>query len=221
MAGADVTLGMLQSSPYLTCARPGSQAPVTYVSDTRVVEYPVMSDPGRAAFGVIGLDRTVVWHDDANALMALEEAAAQPVERAELERRFGAGVVADLVRRSWLQHPDDLCREYWLRTGQIEVTAHCNWGCRFCPVSVDPKAPETMPMDLFTEIIEKLSGYVSVRFVTFHFFNEPTLDRFFDDRIRVLREHGMKLSLSTNASTRSPRPRSSCCVRAACCTTSS
>jgi hypothetical protein len=33
-----------------------------------------------------------------------------------------------------------------------------------------------MSMPLFEEIIEKISLYDTIRCVTFHFFNEPTLD---------------------------------------------
>ena len=90
--------------------------------------------------------------------------------------------------------------EYLLTTAQIEVTAHCNWGCRFCPVSRDPKPSATMPMPLFEEILQKLAPYGTLRYVTFHFYNEPTLDHFFIDRIFALRAYGMRLRLFTNAS---------------------
>ncbi|HXQ70750.1 MAG TPA: radical SAM protein, partial [Pyrinomonadaceae bacterium] len=95
--------------------------------------------------------------------------------------------------------PDELCSEYFLTSAQIEVTAHCNWGCTFCPVSTDRKPKATMPMPLFEEIIEKISPYKTIRCVTFHFFNEPTLDPFFEDRIAVLQSYGIPLWLFTNA----------------------
>lgn len=153
---------------------------------------------------MIGLDRTVVWHSDPAALAALESAAAAPAPSSRLVSAFGHPLVADLLRRGWLQEPAELCREYLLRTAQIEVTAHCNWGCRYCPVSVDPKPRETMPMDLFTEIVAKLEPYDEIKYVTFHFFNEPTLDRHFKERVKVLQEYGRKLSLATNASALTP-----------------
>lgn len=108
--------------------------------------------------------------------------------------------MSDLVGRGWLQHPDLLCLEYLLTTAQIEVTAHCNWGCRFCPVSQDRKLPATMPMPLFEEIIAKIVPLGTIRYVTFHFYNEPTLDRFFDERVAVLRQCRLRLALFTNAS---------------------
>jgi hypothetical protein len=194
----------LQTSPYLTCVRPGEPSPVVYVTDTLGPEYPVMGDPGDARFGVVGLNREVIWQRDAEVLAALQTAASDPLPTHDLVRRFGESLVTDLVRRDWLQEPVNLCVDYWLRSGEIELTAHCNWGCSFCPVSTDPKPHETMPMPLFTEIIEKLSAQESIGYVTFHFFNEPTLDRYFTERLRVLQDYDMKLALFTNGSALTP-----------------
>jgi hypothetical protein len=191
----------LQTTPYVTCIRPHQPLPIVYMTDTRAPSYPNAGrPPADAQFGIIGLDRQVVWRSDMASLIALEAAAAEPVATSELVERFGLEVISDLVANRWLQQPGDLCREYWLRTGQIEVTAHCNWGCRFCPVSSDPKPRETMPMSLFEEIIAKLCPHETIKYVTFHFFNEPTLDPHFDQRVRVLQQYGMRLSLATNAS---------------------
>jgi MoaA/NifB/PqqE/SkfB family radical SAM enzyme len=190
----------VQTSPYLSFTRPNKPFNLVYMSDTRGPEVPAADGPGDAAFAAIGLDRVVHWHNDLNALAALEHAASEPVSTEELSHRFGADVVQDLVMRNWLQDPDDLCREYFLRTGQIEITAHCNWGCSYCPVAADPKPRETMPLPMFREIVEKLSVYETIRYVTFHFYNEPTLDPLFAERIEVLKEYGTKLELSSNAS---------------------
>lgn len=191
---------LLQTSPYLTCISPGDPCPIVYAIDELEPVRPDVTPPSGAAFGVIGLARTVVWHQDPTALEALQHAARAPVARQSLTRSYGGHVVSDLVNRGWLQHPAELCTEYLLTTAQIEVTAHCNWGCRFCPVSVDRKPPATMPMPLFEEIIEKIAPYDTIRYVTFHFYNEPTLDRFFDERIAVLMQHRLRLRLFTNAS---------------------
>lgn len=194
----------VQTSPYITLVRPSESSPVVYMTDTLAPSYPDMGEPGAATFGVLGLDRKVVWRSQLEALTALETSAAEPVPTRQLVARFGLPIVSELVSNGWLRDPADLCTEYFLRTGQIEVTAHCNWGCSYCPVSIDPKPRATMTMRLFTEIIEKLSVYDTIKYVTFHFFNEPTLDRNFEERIRVLRDYGMKLSLATNASALTP-----------------
>lgn len=200
VAGGEAAHELLQTSPYLTLVLPGDVSPVVYAVDELDPVHPDVSAPPGSAFGVIGLERTVVWHGHGAALDALRHAAAAPSRRAELEAAHGKEVIHDLVSRGWLQRPDDICSEYHLTTAQIEVTAHCNWGCVFCPVSVDAKPPATMPMPLFDEIIGKIAPYDTIRYVTFHFYNEPTLDRFFAQRVAVLREHELRLRLFTNAS---------------------
>ncbi|MFJ5546753.1 radical SAM/SPASM domain-containing protein [Streptomyces sp. NPDC093225] len=147
----------------------------------------------------MGLDRRIVWHDDAEVLQLLRHAAGTPRTQGELAARFGAVRVASAVRRGWLQDPAVLCREYRLVSGEIEVTAHCNWGCASCPVATDPKPRRTMPMDLFNEVVDKLHT-AGASYVTFQFFNEPTLDRYFTDRLQVLAGYGMPLALYSNAS---------------------
>lgn len=190
---------LLQTSPYLTCFTPGQSKPVVYAVDELEPVYPDVNAPEGAAFGVIGLDRRTVWHNDIKALDTLQQASAAPVERHSLDESYGAEVVSDLVRRHWLQRPEELCTEYYLTSAQIEVTAHCNWGCSFCPVSTDRKPKAVMSMPLFEEIIDKISPHETIRCVTFHFFNEPTLDPFFDDRVAVLQAYGIPLWLFTNA----------------------
>ncbi|MGH8897131.1 MAG: radical SAM/SPASM domain-containing protein [Egibacteraceae bacterium] len=171
-----------------------------YAIDELEPAFPDVTPSAGAAFGVIGLDRNVLWHNDLAAFEALQRADSVPVARAWLIESYGVGLVSDLVGRGWLQHPDELCTEYLLTTAQIEVTAHCNWGCSFCTVSLDRKPPATMPMPLFEEIIEKISPYDTIRYVTFHFYNEPTLDRFFNERVSVLQQYRLRLRLFTNAS---------------------
>jgi hypothetical protein len=198
--GGSALPDVLQTSPYLTCVLPGSPSPVVYAIDETEPKAPDVTPPPGAAFGVLGLDRVVTWHADLAALAALQRAAPAPVDERALVASHGAAVVADLIARRWLQPPQELCSEYLLTTAQIEITAHCNWGCRFCPVSVDRKASATMSMPLFRDIIAKVAVYDTIRYVTFHFYNEPTLDRFFDQRLAVLREYGLPLRLFTNAS---------------------
>jgi hypothetical protein len=191
---------LLQTSPYLTFLPAGETSPIVFAIDELEPTFPDVTPPDGAAFGVIGLGRNVVWHTDPTALDALHQAAKVPVARRSLIESYGAHVVSDLVGLGWLQRPEELCTDYLLTTAQIEVTAHCNWGCSFCPVPDDRKPPATMPMSLFEEIIEKISPHDTIRYVTFHFYNEPTLDRFFDERVAVLQVHRLLLRLFTNAS---------------------
>ncbi|WP_434596564.1 radical SAM/SPASM domain-containing protein [Streptomyces sp. A5-4] len=192
---------LLQTSPYLTRVTPGADPPVVYLTDTFGPAYPQGEPPSAgAAFGIVGLDRQIVWQTDTQVLELLRACAGEPRAVDELAAHFGAGRVAAAVAQDWLQAPEELCRAYRLVSGEIEVTAHCNWGCPFCPVATDPKPRRTMPMDLFEEIIGKLKAVGTIDYVTFQFFNEPTLDRHFTDRVKVLAEHDMQLALYSNAS---------------------
>lgn len=191
---------LLQTSRYLTCFYKEDNSPIVYATDEIEPYYPNVTPPDDVMFGVIGLDRSVVWHKDFNALVTLQHAAKEPIAKHLLIDLYGINCVSDLINRGWLQHPDELCSEYLLTTAQIEVTTHCNWSCKFCPVSRDRKPAATMPMSLFEEIIEKISPYETIRYVSFHFYNEPTIDPFFDERISLLQKYGLKLRLFTNAS---------------------
>ncbi|WP_405785668.1 radical SAM/SPASM domain-containing protein [Streptomyces sp. NBC_01367] len=191
---------MLQTSPYLSSVRPGTGPGLVYLSDTSGPQAPVGAPPlGSTVFGVVGLDRVIVWQDDAAVLELLRYASERPHDSGELSARFGAGRVGAAVARGWLQDPVELCRSYRLESGEIEVTAHCNWGCVSCPVATDPKPRRTMPMGLFEEIVGKLAA-ADASYVTFQFFNEPTLDQYFSQRLEVLGRHGMPLALYSNAS---------------------
>ncbi|MEU3022069.1 radical SAM/SPASM domain-containing protein [Nocardiopsis alba] len=191
----------MQTSPYLSTMAPDQPPPVRYLTDTFGPTLPTQEPPPPdTAFGVVGLDRNVHWHADPRMRELLQACAPEPVPSSVAATRFGTDLLEEAVRRDWLQEPDDLCRDYHLRSGEIEVTAHCNWGCDFCPVSTDPKPQQTMPMDLFEEVTEKLAALGTIEYVTFHFFNEPTLDKHFNERLEVLAGHGLPLALYTNAS---------------------
>lgn len=191
---------MLQTSPYLSSVRPGADPRLVYLSDTAGPQAPMGAPPPEfAVFGVVGLDRVIVWQDDPEVLLLLRQAAGRPHHTSELAARFGARRVASAVARGWLQSPVDLCRSYRIVSGEIEVTAHCNWGCLSCPVATDPKPRRTMPLELFEEVVGKLAD-AGAEYVTFQFFNEPTLDRHFTERLEVLLRHGLPLALYSNAS---------------------
>jgi hypothetical protein len=130
--------------------------------------------------------------------------APAPCDAGQVAQRFGAGRVSAARRLGWLLEPDELCRDYRLVSGEIEITSHCNWRCGFCPVSIDPKPLRTMPMDLFEEIVAKLADVTTVEYVTFQHYNEPTLDKYFTARVEVLARYGMQLALYTNASALTP-----------------
>jgi Radical SAM superfamily/Iron-sulfur cluster-binding domain len=192
---------LLQTSPYLSRLTPGDAPPVVYLTDTHGPEHPHGGPPPPGTiFGIVGLDREIVWQSDSRVLDLLTACAPRPRAAAALAAEFGADRVVAATGRGWLQDPAELCRDYHLVSGEIEVTAHCNWRCRFCPVFAAPKPTATMPMDLFTEVIAKLAAVPTLKYVTFQFFNEPTLDKHFGERVEVLAAHGLQLALYSNVS---------------------
>jgi hypothetical protein len=196
----------LQTDPYLTLLSPDRPPPVVYMTDTLGPTYPDMTEaPPDAAFGIVDLHRKVTWEVDLVGVEVLDDAAKAPVDAGALEARHGPEVVRRMVRAGWLQAPDDLCRDYLLRTAQIEITAHCNWGCQYCPVATDPKPRKVMSMALFEEVVAKLEPHPDIKYVTFHFFNEPSLDPHFIERVDVLARHGQRLSLASNMSALTPK----------------
>lgn len=195
----------LQTSPYLSRVDPGAESPIIYLTDTFGPTRPHGAPaPADAVFGIVGLDRQIIWQSDPRVLDLLVRCAAEPYGTDQLTAQFGSDRIADAVGRGWLQAPDELCRDYHLVSGEIEVTAHCNWGCRFCPVATDPKPRQSMPMGLFTEVIAKLAAISTLQYVTFQFFNEPTLDKHFIDRVAVLARYGLQLALYSNVSALTP-----------------
>lgn len=83
---------------------------------------------------------------------------------------------------------------------EIEVNTHCNYRCNYCPEKKWPKKISYMKLDLYEEIIEKAANYEQIKYVCFNAYNEPTLDRYFEERIQRLAKTDMKLILFTNAS---------------------
>lgn len=192
---------MLQTCPYITAVYPNSGSPVVYMTDTLGVEYPDISAPSLdSKYGIINLDRSVIWRENLEELKLLEYAAPKAVEENNLINKYGHKVVSELKFLGWLKKENDLCKEYFCHSVQIEITTHCNWACKFCPVSVSPKPKSVMNIDTFEDIVRKASVYKTIRFATFHFYNEPMLDPLFNDRIKILKKYNMKLTLSTNAS---------------------
>ena len=86
-----------------------------------------------------------------------------------------------------------------IRAIEIEISAHCNWRCVFCPVHSDPKPQATMDLQLFQEILAKATALPNAKLVTFNSYNEPTVCEHFDAMLRLLNETRLKLILHTNA----------------------
>ena len=83
---------------------------------------------------------------------------------------------------------------------EIETTTYCNWKCEYCPSSQIKRPKTVMPMWLFNSIIDSIQNLDNVTHITLHYYNEPTLDPLFLDRIKKIAKTKLKVMLFTNGS---------------------
>jgi MoaA/NifB/PqqE/SkfB family radical SAM enzyme len=112
--------------------------------------------------------------------------------------RYPAPLLLELASRRWILPASTVWQTHNVTALEIEVTTHCNWRCQFCPVSLAPKRARAMPMALYEEILQKAVDLGTVTSVSVNSYNEPTLDRHFDERAKMLASFGLKLILHTN-----------------------
>ena len=84
---------------------------------------------------------------------------------------------------------------------RFETTTKCNYNCIICPRDKLTRKVETMPLqrfkDLFDKILTETSQYDTV---TFSGFGEPLLDSTLDEKIKHVRSHGFDVLILSNAS---------------------
>ena len=106
----------------------------------------------------------------------------------------------DLSRRMEVSAVDDAL--YFPKYFQIETTRICNAQCPFCAIDVWDKSVPYMPDKLFRKIADELIEYKDwVKFVDLQRSGEPLLDPKIYERVKYLKDGGMKLIvITTNAS---------------------
>ena len=109
-------------------------------------------------------------------------------------------IVYKAIANGWLLRTDKIWHQTNMTYLAIAVNSHCNWRCEYYPVHDQPTAPSYMSIDDFERIIENVSRNKTLRYVALNVFNEPLLDKYFPDRIRLLHRYGLRLMLNTNAS---------------------
>jgi MoaA/NifB/PqqE/SkfB family radical SAM enzyme len=100
----------------------------------------------------------------------------------------------------------DLGSRFRLKYVSFEASAACNQACYFCPVSVDPREDHAVGMELYEDIVAQLAAHrATIEGVAMVLYNEPTTDRYFLDRVRVLKKHGLPPAVLTNATGLTPQ----------------
>lgn len=131
--------------------------------------------------------------------------------RALLDGRISAGdlplMLKDrFIERGWvIADSPDLSRRFLLKYVSLEARSICNQACYFCPVSVDPREDQLMPMDLYENIVIQLAAYRDTIKGVFMFnYNEPTADKRFVEQVSTIKNHGLPPVVNTNGSRFTP-----------------
>ncbi|MCB0667703.1 MAG: radical SAM protein [Saprospiraceae bacterium] len=108
----------------------------------------------------------------------------------------------EMVEKQWLIGKNiDILPRYRLKIVNIEGNSHCNQHCYFCPVSKHPRPIHTMSMELYETIVEKVSHFrKTIQGVFMINYNEPTVDKYFLERIKILKKYELPVCINTNAS---------------------
>lgn len=116
--------------------------------------------------------------------------------------------VRQLVRDQWLVADEDsgLAKQFFLKYVTLEANTHCNQACYFCPVSVAPRESNTMPLDVYESILRQLVSHQdTIQGIFMSYYNEPTVDRFFIDRVRLIKSYGFKPAVLSNGTGLTPK----------------
>ena len=109
-----------------------------------------------------------------------------------------------LERGGWLVR-DDVSRQHFLKIVSLETMTTCNQKCYFCPVSIAPREDEEMTDEMFERIVSELTSYRHTLDAIFlQSYNEPTIDRRFVDRCKMLFAADLPVAVLSNATGLTP-----------------
>ena len=175
-------------------------APTTRPAAAELVAEPFLRFDGESIYNT--LTDTSLASDQLGfaELHALRDGRLRPADLAPTLR-------ARLHAAGWLvDSTPDLGRRFRLKYVSFEASATCNQACYFCPVSVAPREDHAISMDLYERIVAQLAAHrATIEGVSMVHYNEPTVDRLFIDRVRVLKSHGLPPAVLTNATGLTPQ----------------
>jgi hypothetical protein len=114
--------------------------------------------------------------------------------------RLDPALRSTLAQEGWLvEQVGDLSSRFLLKYVSFEANTVCNQGCYFCPVSTHPREPHTMSLEFYEDITRQLAEFKdSLIGVSMIHYNEPTVDKFFVERVAMLRRYGLPPAVLTN-----------------------
>ncbi len=84
---------------------------------------------------------------------------------------------------------------------RFETTTKCNYNCIICPRDKLTRKRETMPLNRFKYLLDKVISETSqYDTVTFSGFGEPLLDPTLDEKIKLASNHGFNVLILSNGS---------------------
>lgn len=107
-----------------------------------------------------------------------------------------------LFKQKWIvdNNMPVLSKKFHLKYVALEANTACNQSCYFCPVSVAPRHAYTMSLEQYRHIASQLVAYKDTLLAVFmNNYNEPTIDKFFLERVRILKSYDLKPALLSNA----------------------
>jgi len=128
------------------------------------------------------------------------EHCTSPVKADMLVQMFDEPLFKRVTAGQFILETGLIWQAHRYRYVDIEVSTHCNWKCEYCPNRSFSQAEAYMGLQLFENIVQKLKDYGKTEYVTLNAFNEPTLDPYFFERLRILQQACIKLVLMTNGS---------------------
>lgn len=133
-------------------------------------------------------------------LYSLYNFSENPITYSTLCSQFDKNIIKYAIEHKIILDQDRMWFENRIDCFEIQTTTVCNFSCLFCPVHSKPRKKEIMPLKTYENIVFKILRYPYSKMVTFDFYNEPTIDKLFVDRLKILKGTRLKLKLNTNAS---------------------
>lgn len=142
----------------------------------------------------------VVWDVYRNCVLLLKNSEAAALRKwTSKDVVHHPGQVKILRKLGALVESNSAFRRHRFIWAEIEICSHCNFRCCYCPVRHMPKPKQFIDERLFLRILDALSEY-GISTVSFHHYNEPTLDRNFIYKVRETMSRNLSLKLFSNGS---------------------
>ena len=123
-----------------------------------------------------------------------------PQSPQDIVSKFGETLFQGLVETKQLLEANNPWTYCFISHIEVETSTICNWKCEYCPVKYNRRTPKRMELALFKKILKQAQACKTVRYITLHSYNEPTIDKNFIPYLKEIAATDLKLVLYTNGS---------------------